>query len=568
MDPSSAQHQPTQQPTPPLDSAGAKPWASGRVLSKAQRDRKREVDRISKAKRRRDNTESRDTVDHLKKQVEQLSLRLQTLEGVDLQRQEHQQRQVPDEKTTTQSQDSGSYDHAFHLAQLSSIEYTSTSIYTPVSAHAPNNSFTGGQYHSNLNQLQNVLSFDAREESSSQEAPQISTVNDSSAPKAPLLPGEIASTTPLSAESTSPPLVKDMFNMLVHEALSTVTPATRHLIVTDPVLTQDALIRSVLHGWASVLDFSSPANEAIAGYPVTLHRCPVLRTLSKLDGIIFSFSSISTRLISLRMIHLMLLYMASAIPISMIPPWFRPRPSQQRFPHDPVIDLLPWPGLRERAVLNPELIKQNHLWRSIVSLFSFNWPYDEELAIVQVPQDDSGVIGSAGQSPRVAHSQAVGQHSMSSSHSTMSRYKFADPYHAQMWDIRMWNISLEFFDDFPALFEDIVPKAYVAPTYVRPSGTATGLTGIGMFPSIDHRWDNIPHELQGASALRTRTKKRHKRTTSTTSSSSAATSYSSSLPSPATLTDGVGTASNLLVQHSAGVMRRVLSNLPLEKGNL
>ncbi|KPI37531.1 uncharacterized protein AB675_4024 [Cyphellophora attinorum] len=464
-----------QQPTPPdLETAGAKPWASGRVLSKAQRDRKREVDRISKAKRRRDNTESRDTVEHLKKQVEELTLKVKTLEHEEWQRLERT------EINTRQLQHDFA-PHAYHFHQHS-VHSTSASFV----AAAPASS---GFFHSTLDNLQTLPSFTPESTDYVQAAAHESSAIDASPTiqPPPLLPGEVAATSPLAAGSTSVPLVKDMFNMLVHEARSAVNSSTRHLVVTDTVLTQDALIRGVLHGWPSVLDFSSDNNS---NSPSSLLCCPILRTVSKLDGVIFSFSSVSTRLISLRAIHLMFLYVTSCIPISELPPWYRPRPTQRRWEHDPVIDLLPWPGLRERAIIETDLIKQNHLWRSIVSLFSFNWPYAQELAVVQLGPDASSPTTAV-----AAHSQSQ---AITTTGGLNSRYIFSDAYNAQMWDIRMWNISLEFFESFPQLYDDIVPKAYVAPLYLRPSGSgssAAGLTAASMSPSAVRQWHQPPRQL-------------------------------------------------------------------------
>jgi hypothetical protein len=485
-----------QQPTPPdSEIASAKPWASGRVLSKAQRDRKREVDRISKARRRRDNTESRDTVDYLKKQVEELSLKVKTLER-------EEWLHIDSSKINTRRLQHDFPPDAYRVHQ----QPAHSSFIAPPLASA-------GFYHSTLNSLQTVDPFTPQSSDYGQGSAHDPTAADAlpTARPPPLLPGEVAATSPLATQSTSVPLIKDMFNMLVQEAKSAVNDNTRHLVVTDTVLTQDAVIRGILHGWPSVVDFSSDTNSSNSS---NLLRCPILRTVSKLDGLIFSFSTVLTRLISLRAIHLMLLYITACIPISELPPWYRPRPTQQHCIHEPVIDLLPWPGLRERAIWETDLIKQNHLWRSIVSLFSFNWPYAQELAVVQLGSDASSPISA---STTQAQSQAI-----TTTSGLNSRYIFSDAYNAQMWDIRMWNISLEFFESFPQLYEDIVPKAYVAPLYLRPSGsgsTAAGLIGAGMSPSAIRRWNQPPRQLMQAHPVRKKMKMQRSLTVTTMPSS-------------------------------------------------
>lgn len=259
---------------------------------------------------------------------------------------------------------------------------------------------------------------------------------------------------------------------------------------------------------------------------------------------IFGFSSVSTRLISLRLIHLMLLYATACIPISEIPPWYRPRPSQQRFSHDLAIDLLPWPGLRERAIFESDLIKQNHLWRSIISLFSFNWPYAQELAVVQLPPD--------GSSPDSGPTAISMSRAMLPTSAPNSRYIFSDAYNAQMWDIRMWNISLEFFEDFPQLFDDIVPKAYVAPMYLRPSGssistssspTIAGLTdGAGIISTPNRRWDRTSQQRIHAKSAGTK-RRRQKGTNANTAAKMPSSSGPYQNPSPplsAATTDSSG----------------------------
>ena len=460
-------------PSPPAsDSASNRPWASGRVLSQAQRERKREVDRLSKAKRRRDQSESQDTVTALKRQVEQLSLKVKSLEWEDVQRQrQFGQRDMPYQATTRQPLDQTHADdfatRSYHFAQ----DQLSASN---VQDSASSSDVTGGYYHSTLTHVQDVPHSSAIPDQytsiSTQNLYEVSgaatedTIKPKASSTAPFLPAELAA---INAQSTPGPTwatIKDIFNSIVSEASSGITPATRPLIVTDTILTQDALIRGVLHGWHTVL--CNPADQGQPHASTGTIRCPILIAVARTDSLLFSFAPLSTRLISLRMIHLMLLYLTSCVPVTQLPAWYRPRPSQMRISHESVVDLIPWPGVRERAVFDPELVKPNHLWRSIIALFRFNWPYSQELAVTEVSHVESNLL------PGDADSSMSGAAASSNSG---TRYIFTDAYIAQMWDIRMWNLEMEFFKDFPEVFDDVVPRSFVAPMYIQPTGTATGL---------------------------------------------------------------------------------------------
>lgn len=75
---------------------------------------------------------------------------------------------------------------------------------------------------------------------------------------------------------------------------------------------------------------------------------------------------------------------------SKVPPWFLPRPAQDRIQHPLVIDFLVWPGLRERLVFEYEKYNVDGTFSfCFVEYFHFYWPFADE----QVAQyDQTGLI--------------------------------------------------------------------------------------------------------------------------------------------------------------------------------
>lgn len=185
-------------------------------------------------------------------------------------------------------------------------------------------------------------------------------------------------------------------------------------VCIDHGLNQDALIRGVLYGWDDV---------AINGD----FFCPLWRIISLLDSRIFRFSGTMTRFSCLYMTHQLLLCLSGAMPVHDLPAWFRPRPSQKAIPHPLAVDVLPWPGLRERAVLNPELTAPNKFWNDIIYLFRFWWPQ---------PAADAVMIDPA-----------------------TKLLTFTGRYHNSVRDIHMWRVDESFFASFPETVDDIIPGA-------------------------------------------------------------------------------------------------------------
>lgn len=91
--------------------------------------------------------------------------------------------------------------------------------------------------------------------------------------------------------------------------------------------------------------------------------------------------------------------------------------------------------LRERAVLNPEITKDNKFWREIIGLFQLHWPYAPEQAFEVNPS--TGLLS------------------------------FSGLYEKHVRDLRMWRMQTDFFRSFPGVVDDIM---LITPVYLQPVG--------------------------------------------------------------------------------------------------
>lgn len=254
----------TPPPTPADGAAGAaKTWASGRTLSEAQRERKRQKDRASKSKRRKDDQR---LVDSLKAKVEELTAQVIALEQQQQQQSDQPPAAGPSAATTTA-------DPFANVAYHPSVSVpTAQTAYHP--EHATQRVTTGF-----VQELpDNVDSAGSADHT----AP---------APVLPL-PHETAVATQTRAgilQPGEPPLVQDLFNHLLGMALV----ADRSMICVDEALSQDAIIRGILNGWDTVL--------------AALYVCPLWEILSRFDMLIFAFTSVLTRFSTLKTIRHFLL---------------------------------------------------------------------------------------------------------------------------------------------------------------------------------------------------------------------------------------------------------------------
>jgi hypothetical protein len=230
-------------------------WASGRSLSDAQRERKRQTDRAGKSKRRRDDQR---LVEGLKAKVAELTAKVKALE----------------EPLFIQGDAPG----ASSTTSISSSFQPPHSDIRPGPSRAVHLSVSTGLYAI---------------PSSIEDVPDMSTdIDGLTSVPAPPLPHETAliaqsRTGGLNPDESSSTL--DLFNHLLAMALV----VDRATICLDEASSQDAMIRGILYGWPTVL----------AGPYV----CPLWQVLGQFDELVYGFSSVLTRLTVLKVLHTFML---------------------------------------------------------------------------------------------------------------------------------------------------------------------------------------------------------------------------------------------------------------------
>lgn len=266
-------------PASPQDGASVgdapKAWASGRTLSEAQRERKRQKDRVSKSKRRRDDQR---LVENLKAKVDELTAKVAALE----------------EKQTDQPA------AAVAVAAAAATGTAATADTFPATAYPSTFSGAASQPVYYLEQTGPSATTGFVEELSDQAGATGST--DHTAPTRVLpLPHETAIATQTQAgtlQPDEPALVQDLFNHLLCMALV----IDRSAICVDEALSADAIIRGILQGWDTVL--SAP------------YVCPLWDILSRFDILIFAYTSVLTRFSTLKVLrHFMLVSWSDSKPV-------------------------------------------------------------------------------------------------------------------------------------------------------------------------------------------------------------------------------------------------------------
>ncbi len=121
----------------------------------------------------------------------------------------------------------------------------------------------------------------------------------------------------------------------------------------------------------------------------------------------------------------MLLCFVKAVELRSLPSWYRPRPTQKSIGHPLAIDLHPWPGLRERAVLDLSITLSDKFWNDVIYCFRFHWPYADADAVKISP--GSKLFG------------------------------FTGKFQSAVREIHKWTMEETFFAAFPETFDDIVP---------------------------------------------------------------------------------------------------------------
>ncbi|KAK5947430.1 hypothetical protein PMZ80_001580 [Knufia obscura] len=188
-----------------------------------------------------------------------------------------------------------------------------------------------------------------------------------------------ANPSPLSARM--PPAAGFLHIAPDEQKWKTSDDAFGHALQASPIVMEfdeGLLARAILLGWDSI-------------GPAAQH--PILYALQCVDQRVFGkWTSRPQRLALMYICGCAMRWRATPTEEnkSKVPPWFLPRPAQDRIQHPLVIDFLVWPGLRERLVFEYEKYNVDGDFSfCFVEYFHFFWPYADE----QVAQyDQTGLI--------------------------------------------------------------------------------------------------------------------------------------------------------------------------------
>lgn len=239
-------------PLPPTGESATRTrraWSSGRVLSAAQRDRKRAIDRINKSKQR---TQQSETIDKLKVQIELLSTKVLSLE---------QQQASTDVPQTLNGNGAAATPPC---AKISPTHLTFASGMPRAFGQGLDLQYSSVPLLELGNHTATLMNCHSR--------------GDQGLIQVAALPSE-RGTTGNSVTGVRPVVIQDLFSELVRRGCA----SERRSVCSDQRLNDDALIRGVTLGWHTV-DL----------------LCPLWEVTSLLDQHIFGNSSIITRFCTLR----------------------------------------------------------------------------------------------------------------------------------------------------------------------------------------------------------------------------------------------------------------------------
>ncbi|KIW21681.1 hypothetical protein PV08_02261 [Exophiala spinifera] len=393
---------------PKSRSSDGEKWSSGRRLTSAQRERKRAIDRL-RAKERR--TQVADHVAGLEYRVSQLSAELERAytgasQHVESPENIHEGLLLQNGCDFTHFQGSG-YTPSDISTSLCVIPATG---WVPAVLPDPSNVVESSPYSMQPEMSTTISASKLPPQSISGSLPKTKLdVNAETTRGTEQLTG---------CKRREKALAGNDCQSIFNDAVTMARGLSSTTVCGDPSLNQDVLVRGVLFGW-EIATTASPNQW----------RCPLLQILQLLDRRIFHLSGTITRLCALRMIHLLLLCLVKAASYETLPPWYRPRPSQYYLSHALAIDVLPWPGLRERAVLCQKLTQTNKFWTEVIYLFRFSWPYT--VRDVLSLNSDTGL------------------------------YEFSGMFNNYLYEIQRWRMDLKFFESFPETYDDIIPAEVI-----------------------------------------------------------------------------------------------------------
>lgn len=395
-------------------SSTSRGWASGRVLTAAQRERKRTKDRQTSSKRR---NRLKNELQTFRNQIEDLTAQVEALKN--------DRNGELNKKANSCLPETDRDPNLNHFAEFDNDNEVSVTEDLPSATLEDSPEANDAEIFENESQRSTFYTFSSPspitnkiygscDESLAAEDELSIDLDGMNLPLTDTqLTGSLRWTPDCASGGVSdelePMTAQDVFNC----ALLKVRQLSCSMVCRNNRLNQDALLRGVLHGWDEVR-----ARHAFF--------CPLWAVLRYLDKRMFCLSSMMTRFCTLYMIHQIMLCFVSGQNKSFneLPAWYRPRPTQYSLVHAPAIDVLPWPGLRERAINQPLLTKTNEFWTKVIYDFRFQWPYTVTDAF--------------------DHNVDIGLFSLSGL------------FQKHVRDLRRWQMDWTFFETYPETYDDLV----------------------------------------------------------------------------------------------------------------
>ncbi|KAF2212175.1 hypothetical protein CERZMDRAFT_97459 [Cercospora zeae-maydis SCOH1-5] len=189
---------------------------------------------------------------------------------------------------------------------------------------------------------------------------------------------------------------------------------------------QNVIITAVLKGWK----FALSRYEQI---------CPLWEVLQMVDICLFKDCNMVERVSCLRMLHKRYMFETKNVAMQVegpLPAWFQPHVTESLIAHEPVIDHLTWPKLRERMMASQTDMLTNKFWALFARNLRVAWQFE--------PFDIMST------SPR------------------SSLYHLTNRFEAGLLDMANWRMDINFFYDFPGLADDIPAANYMPLTQIQP----------------------------------------------------------------------------------------------------
>ncbi|KAI5370937.1 hypothetical protein Slin15195_G018100 [Septoria linicola] len=189
---------------------------------------------------------------------------------------------------------------------------------------------------------------------------------------------------------------------------------------------QDVIINAVLKGWK----FALSRYEQV---------CPLWEVLQMVDLCLFKDCNMVERISCLRMLHKRYMFETKNVAVQVegpLPAWFQPHMAESLIAHEPVIDHLTWPKLRERLMSSQTDMLTNKFWAMFARNIRVAWQFEPFDIVAFSPKS--------------------------------SFYQLTHNFEAGLLDMANWRMDVNFFYEFPGLADDVPPANYMPLAQIAP----------------------------------------------------------------------------------------------------